>query len=43
LVAALARHRASLNVQVFETGREVKPLGVGTNLLADIKLGGRQT
>ena len=29
-------------IQVFETAREVKPLGVCTNLLADIKVHGRQ-
>jgi 2-polyprenyl-6-methoxyphenol hydroxylase-like FAD-dependent oxidoreductase len=33
LVAALALDRAGLEVHVFETAREVKPLGVGINLL----------
>jgi 2-polyprenyl-6-methoxyphenol hydroxylase-like FAD-dependent oxidoreductase len=33
LVAALALHRAGVDVHVFETAREVKPLGVGINLL----------
>jgi 2-polyprenyl-6-methoxyphenol hydroxylase-like FAD-dependent oxidoreductase len=33
LVAALALDRAGLDVHVFETAREVKPLGVGINLL----------
>jgi 2-polyprenyl-6-methoxyphenol hydroxylase-like FAD-dependent oxidoreductase len=42
LVAALALHRASFDVHVFETARDVKPLGVGINLRLHIIAGGRQ-
>ncbi|HZG23179.1 MAG TPA: FAD-dependent monooxygenase, partial [Chitinophagaceae bacterium] len=33
LTAALSLHQAGFDVQVFESAREIKPLGVGINLL----------
>ena len=43
LVGAPALHHPGVDVQLFETGREVKPLGVGIKLLAHIMASGRQT
>jgi 2-polyprenyl-6-methoxyphenol hydroxylase-like FAD-dependent oxidoreductase len=43
LVAALALHRASFEVHVFDTARDVKQLGVGINRLLHTMAGGRQT
>lgn len=33
LILALSLHRAGFHVQIFESVREIKPLGVGINLL----------